>query len=74
MHVCKQVVDIDKLQVHEERIQLTAMDKKDKYRYFQNLTSLHRERITFLSCVRTDANIEANKIVPFSICVRQNIS
>ena len=31
---CKQVVDINKLQVHEERIQSTAMDKADKYCYF----------------------------------------
>ena len=38
MHECKQVVDIIQLQVHEERIQSTAMDKKDKYRSFQNLT------------------------------------
>ena len=35
---CKQFVDIDYLQVHEERNQSTSMDKKDKYHYFQNLT------------------------------------
>ena len=31
---CKQVVDINYLQAHEERIQSTAMDTTDKYHYF----------------------------------------
>ena len=31
MYECKQVVDINWLQVHEERIQSTAMDTIDKY-------------------------------------------
>ena len=32
MYECKQVVDINKLKVHEERIQSTATDMTDKYR------------------------------------------
>ena len=32
----QKVVDIDLLQVHEERIQLTAMNKKDKRHYFSS--------------------------------------